>query len=98
MGDLGETPHSHPHPASPDPVKPAARISNYRFVRERTTAEVPWLRPSEFVTPLPGPVALANGAFDIPHSGHFKVLFHARRLAGSGTVVLGLDSDRRVSH
>lgn len=46
---------------------------------------------------LPKPVVLVNGAFDLIHSGHLKILAAARERAGDGTVVLALDSDRKVS-
>lgn len=43
---------------------------------------------------LPRPICLANGAFDILHSGHMKVLHHARQNAK--TVVVALDSDQKI--
>lgn len=39
-----------------------------------------------------------NGTFDVIHPGHIKLLETARKLAGSGgSVVVAIDSDRRVS-
>jgi cytidyltransferase-like protein len=45
-----------------------------------------------------GPVVLVNGAFDLLHSGHMKVLFAARHKAGDmGTVVCAMDSDKKIA-
>lgn len=70
------------------------RIRNFTYVSERD--ELPWLRPEEFRNlDLPRPVVLINGAFDLLHSGHWKVITRARRKAG--TLICALDSDARVA-
>lgn len=74
------------------------RLSNYILVEEREPHEIPWIRIPHFRTmELPRPVVLVNGAFDILHSGHMKLLFRARRHAKTGTVIVALDSDARVA-
>lgn len=68
---------------------------NYYLHRDSGSTEVPWLRPSEPAKlPLATPVVLVNGAFDMLHSNHMRVLFAAARNAG--TVICALDSDRKV--
>jgi cytidyltransferase-like protein len=38
-----------------------------------------------------------NGAFDLLHVGHMRLIFQAREMAGNkGTLVCALDSDRRI--
>lgn len=75
------------------PVKPA-RLTNFIYVSERD--ELPWLRPEDFRDlDLPRPVVLINGAFDLLHSGHWKLISRARQKAG--TLICALDSDERVS-
>lgn len=70
------------------------RIQNSIYIAERD--ECPWVRPKDFRgIELPRPVVLVNGAYDLLHSGHMKVLFRARRKAGIGTVIVALDSDIR---
>lgn len=74
------------------------RISNFNYIFKRNTelTEVPWVRPTE-LTPddLPRPVVLINGAFDLLHSGHWKVITLARQKAA--TLICALDSDNRVA-
>lgn len=54
------------------------------------------MRVRDFATlDLPRPIVLVNGAFDVLHSGHMKILFAARQRAKS--VVVALDSDARVA-
>lgn len=57
-----------------------------------------WRRPNdkEFFDTLARPVVLANGAFDLLHSAHLYLLHCARREAGTGSVVVALDSDEKV--
>lgn len=45
---------------------------------------------------LPRPIVLINGAFDLLHSGHWKIIQRARRNAA--TLICALDSDARVAH
>lgn len=66
------------------------------FLRDRGEFDVPWVRVSEIVKmDLPRPIIVVNGAFDVLHSGHMKVIFQARRRAA--TLVVAMDSDDRVS-
>ena len=70
------------------------RLTNFTYISERD--ELPWLRPEDFKElDLPRPIVLINGAFDILHSGHWKIITRARRKAA--TLVCALDSDSRVS-
>jgi cytidyltransferase-like protein len=70
------------------------RHTNFTYISQRD--ELPWLRPEEFRDlDLPHPVVLINGAFDILHSGHWKLITRARRKAA--TLICALDSDDRVA-
>lgn len=70
------------------------RIRNFRYIADRD--ELPWLRPSDFKhLELESPIVLVNGAFDLLHSGHWKIIQRARRNAS--TLVCALDSDERVA-
>jgi len=43
-------------------------------------------------------LVFSNGVFDLLHPGHFNLLLQCRQLAGkNGRVVIGLDSDEKVS-
>lgn len=84
-------------------MKDNKRIRNYFWVRAKRAVvneheEVEWLRVDGLRSlELPRPVVLVNGAFDLCHSGHKKLLFEARHQAGErGTVVVAMDSDERV--
>jgi cytidyltransferase-like protein len=73
-----------------------ARIQNYYIARERPDEELPWVRPADLAKlELPRPVVVVNGAFDLLHAGHMKVIFAARKRAG--TVIVALDSDTRCA-
>ena len=73
-----------------------SRISNYYIAREREDDELPWVRPMDLAKlDLPRPVVVVNGAFDLLHAGHMKVIFAARKRAG--TVIVALDSDSRCA-
>ena len=81
-------------PAYPNEL--AKRIHNYYIAHENNPEEVEWMRPKEFKgLDLPRPVVLVNGAFDILHSGHMKIIFQARERGL--TLVAAIDSDRRVA-
>ena len=70
------------------------RIRNFTYISERD--ELPWLRPEDFKDlDLEHPIVLINGAFDLLHSGHWKIIQRARRNAA--TLVCALDSDARVA-
>lgn len=75
--------------------KPHARYLNQALHRESDLREIPWLRPSEFkYLPFARPVVLINGAFDLLHASHMRLIFAARRKGA--TVICALDSDSRV--
>ena len=72
------------------------RFDNYYFHRERQQDEIEWLRPAQFKNmTLRSPVVLINGAFDILHAPHMRMIFAARHKAG--TLICALDSDEKVS-
>lgn len=71
------------------------RFKNYFFFRDRELEEVPWYRPqSDELLELPRPIVLLNGAFDILHTPHMRMIFSAKSKAAS--VVIALDSDKRI--
>lgn len=74
------------------------RLDNYKLARSRFEHELPWYRPTDFPSlNLPRKIVLVNGAFDLMHTSHFRLLFAARQAAGiNGTVVCALDSDAKV--
>lgn len=75
--------------------KPHARFTNTSLHRESDLRLVPELRPNEFkYLPFPRPVVLINGAFDLLHASHMRLIFAARRKGA--TVVCALDSDTKV--
>lgn len=70
------------------------RFKGYFYYRERDSEEIPWLRPdSPELLELPRPIVLINGAFDILHTPHMRLIFSA---AEKGTVICALDSDQRI--
>ena len=72
--------------------KEPSRITNYKFVKETHQGELPWVRIADLAKmKLKHPVVLLNGCFDLLHSGHMKVIFHARRHAK--TLICAMDSD-----
>lgn len=77
-----------------------SRYENWFFSRRRLKEgeELEWVRPEGLPkVELPRPVVLINGAFDLLHSGHMRIIFAAREKAGEeGTLVCALDSDGRV--
>lgn len=76
-------------------MKYPKRLVKYSFGRDIPAEELPWVRIADLAKlDLPRPVVLVNGAFDLLHSGHMKVIFQARRRAA--TVVVAVDSDQRV--
>lgn len=73
-----------------------SRISTYYVARERDEFELPWVRVADLATlDLPRPVVVVNGAFDLLHAGHMKVIFAARKRAG--TLIVAMDSDERAA-
>lgn len=75
------------------------RITTSTLARTRYHDEIEWRRPSDFTAiELPRPVVLINGAFDLLHTGHFKIIAKARDRAGMrGTVICALDSDAKIT-
>ena len=68
----------------------------YYLIRRAREEGPPWVRIEDFARMNPfRPVVLVNGAFDILHSGHMKVIFAARRRGN--TLVAALDSDEKVA-
>ena len=66
-----------------------------KFAKANYRQELPWVRIEDFKhLVLPRPIALVNGAFDLLHSGHMKILFCARNHAKS--VVCAMDSDEKL--
>ncbi len=71
------------------------RFKNYFFYRDREQDEVPWLRLTDKqLLELPRPIVLVNGAFDILHAPHMRLIFSARSKAAS--LVCALDSDDKI--
>jgi D-beta-D-heptose 7-phosphate kinase/D-beta-D-heptose 1-phosphate adenosyltransferase len=68
---------------------------NWHWAVNRDPSELEWMRAERFRgMQLKAPVVLINGAFDLLHSGHMKVISYAREHAG--TLVCAMDSDRRI--
>ncbi len=77
-------------------MKYPKRLSKYSFGRDIPSEEVPWVRTAELAKlDLPRPIAIVNGAFDLLHSGHMKIIYQARRRASS--VIVAIDADARVA-
>lgn len=75
--------------------KHSPRFKNYYFHRERTQDDIEWLRPKDFASlTLRSPVVLVNGAFDILHAPHMRMIFAARHKAG--TLICALDADEKI--
>ena|SRR3989442_13132313 len=65
-----------------------------RFAKE-IDLDPPWVKIEDFAKlKLRRPVVLVNGTFDLLHTGHQKVLHHARK--HGKTVVVAMDSDEMV--
>lgn len=72
-----------------------SNITNYYIARERYEERVPWVRTPDLAKlELARPIAVVNGAFDVLHAGHMRVIFAARKRAK--TVVVAMDADARV--
>jgi len=70
------------------------KIQKTRFAKE-VDLDPPWVRIDDFAKMrLRRPLVLVNGAFDILHTGHMKILHHAHK--HGKTVVVALDSDAFV--
>lgn len=93
------THHQLARPHSPLQEAPA-RLRNYSLYRERDHRDIPWLRIKDFKKPavmesLPRPIVLVNGAFDLLHSSHMRLIFAARHKAA--TLVCALDGDAKIA-
>lgn len=78
----------------PSSTKASVKTSTYKLSGEEYLK--PWVRPWD-VQAVTNTV-LVNGCFDIIHTGHYDILYVARRLAtDTGRIVVALDSDRLVS-
>jgi cytidyltransferase-like protein len=68
---------------------------NSRFAKELGDIDPPWVRVEDFARlKIKHPVVIINGTFDILHSGHIKLVAHARK--HGKTVVVAIDSDALV--
>lgn len=73
------------------------RIKNFFQHREASKEDVPWVRPADLAKrELKRPVVLIGGAFDLLHRSHMRLIFAAREKAEGGTLIVALDSDRKV--
>lgn len=74
------------------------RYKNYTLSRACYDEELEWKRVEDFIGhDLPRPIVLINGAFDLLHASHMRVIFTARKKAGPrGTVVCAMDSDQAI--
>jgi cytidyltransferase-like protein len=67
---------------------------DYFFHREKPD-DVEWLRPKDFERlTLRAPVVLINGCFDLLHVSHMRMIFAARKKAG--TLICALDEDAKI--
>jgi len=70
-------------------------MKSVRFAKPRANEEIPWVRIDDFPKlRLSKARVLINGAFDLLHAGHRKIINVA---AKHGTVICALDSDRWVA-
>lgn len=70
---------------------------SYYLYRESQWEEIPLVRtPDLRKLELPRPIVLVNGAFDLLHRSHMRLLFAARHKAEGGTLICALDSDQKV--
>ena len=81
------------------PKKKTLSMGNYQFIRDRRGPELEWYRVEDIKKDtFPRSVVLVNGAFDMLHASHMRLLFAARDKAGpKGTVVCALDGDSKIS-
>lgn len=72
------------------------RFRNFTLYRERNNREVPWYRVADLKgLDLPRPIVLINGAFDILHSSHMRLIYAARLKAA--TLVVALDANDKIA-
>lgn len=77
------------------PTKLPTRIKNFLY-RETEQRSPLWIRPSEAkYLDIPRPIVLVNGAFDLMHINHIRLINAARHKAA--TLVCALDSDTKIS-
>lgn len=66
----------------------------YFFHREKPD-DVEWVRPKDFAKlTLRSPVVILNGSFDLLHVSHMRMIFAARKKAG--TLICALDEDTKI--
>ncbi len=72
------------------------RKTTYAIARQRVWQPVEWQRPTdELLRLLPHPLVLVNGAFDLLHVGHMRLLYTAKDHAK--TLVVAMDSDAKIA-
>lgn len=72
------------------------RRATYVLARHRVWQPIEWLRPdSKELANLQHPVVLVNGAFDILHVGHMRLIYTAREHAK--TLIVALDGDDKIT-
>lgn len=72
-------------------------MASYTLHRTFDRREPLWIRALELehvVAELPRPIVLVNGAFDILHSSHMRLIFAARHRAR--TLICALDTDEKI--
>lgn len=68
----------------------------WKRAADREAYSCPWVRPGELqYLEFPERVALVNGAFDILHAGHMRLIWTACEY--SDLVIVALDSDEKIS-
>src|ERR1041385_2356177 len=75
------------------------RQRNFKAFQHRDSSpeDLTWLRPADFAKlKLPRPIVLINGAFDLLHRSHMRLIFAAAEKAEGGTLVCALDSDAKI--
>ena len=67
----------------------------YFHHRDHLEHEVPWLWATDFKNlELKRPIVLINGAFDVLHAPHMRLIFAARHKAA--TLICALDEDEKI--
>jgi D-beta-D-heptose 7-phosphate kinase/D-beta-D-heptose 1-phosphate adenosyltransferase len=68
---------------------------NFKFAKE-PELDPPWVRIEDLVKlKLKRPLVLINGTFDLLHSGHMKLFYHAQKKGK--TIIVAMDSDVMVA-
>src|SRR5579859_555329 len=70
-------------------------IKNFKFAKE-PELDPPWVRIEDLAKiKLKRPLVLLNGTFDLLHSGHMKLFYHAQKKGK--TIIVAMDSDAMVA-